>query len=213
MGPKLNQIEEITRMTDNQLPAFMPPPGGESPRPMPAGEQGTAEAVKDKASDLTHSSFQSGKHVAGVAQEQASHGAAEAGRQGRDLLRQARDQLGEHAGQGQQRLAAGLLSLSDELRSMADGCRDGGVAAGLAHEAASRVLDAGQWLNTRKPGDVANAVQFFARRKRTVFLVLAAGAGLVAGRLTRGLKDASSGDSRGTSAQRRLQDQHQGAGC
>ncbi len=187
-------------MTENDLPPSTPPQRGESPPPIPAGEHGTAEAVKDQASDLSHSSVQSGKHVASVAQEQASGVAAEAGRQGRDLLRQAQDRLGEQSAQGQQRLATGLLSLSDELRSMADASGHGGMAADLAHGAASRVRDAGQWLDGRKPGDVMDEVQSFARRKPAVFLVLAAATGLVAGRLTRGLKDANSGSSTATPA-------------
>ena len=50
----------------------------------------------------------------------------------------------------------------------------------------------GSGWSDRKPGQVVDEMQSFARRRPAVFLVLAAGAGLVAGRLTRGLKDASS---------------------
>ncbi len=196
-------------MTENHLPAAMPLRRGESPPRVAAAAQGMAEAVKDQASDLSHSSVQSAKDAAGVAEEQAPHAAAEAGRQGRDRLRQAQE-LGEHAGRGKQRLAAGLLSLSDDLRSMAQG--RGGGAAALAHEVASRIRDGGQWLNSREPADVAAEVQSLARRKPTVFLVLAAGAGLMAGRLTRGLNDASNRHSTATSAQGRARGHHQGAG-
>lgn len=77
---------------------------------------------------------------------------------------------------------------------MADHPGHGGVAADLARQVASRVRDTGQWLEGRKPGQVVDEMQSFARRRPAAFLVLAAGAGLVAGRLTRGLKDASSGD-------------------
>jgi hypothetical protein len=75
-----------------------------------------------------------------------------------------------------------------------------GVAVDVAQQAASRVRDAGHWLEKREPGQVVNEVQSFARRRPAVFLVLAAGAGLVAGRLTRGLKDATAGDSTETAA-------------
>jgi hypothetical protein len=188
-------IEEIARMTYDYLPAATPPQRGEPFPPASAQEQGTAEVVKDQATDLSHSSIQTGKHVAGVAREQASGVAVEAGRQGRDLLHQAQGQLEEQAAQGQQRLAGQLLSLSDELRSMAGASGQGGMAAGLASQAAWRVRNAGQWLEGREPGQVAGEVQSFARRRPAVFLALAVGAGLVAGRLTRGLKDASSDDS------------------
>jgi hypothetical protein len=186
----------MTWMTRNYQSAASPPQHGESL----AQEQGTADVVKDQASGLSHSSVEAGKHVAEVAREQASGVAAEAGRQGRDLLQQAQGQLEEQAAQGLRRAAKQLLSISDELRSMADASGQGGMAAGLADRAASRVRDAGLWLDDRKPGQVVTEMQSFARRRPAVFLVLAAGAGLVAGRLTRGLKDASSDNSTATAA-------------
>jgi hypothetical protein len=164
-------------MTENYLPAWTPPQRGEPLPPASAEEQGTADVVKDQATDLSRSGIQTGKHVADVAREQA-HG-----------------QLEEQAAQGQQRLANQLLSLSDELRSMAGASGQGGMAAGLASQAAWRVRDAGQWLDDRKPRQVADEMQSFARRRPAVFLALAVGAGLVAGRLTRGLKDANNDDS------------------
>jgi hypothetical protein len=154
------------------------------------GNQGTAEVVKDQAADLGHGTAEAGKHAAGVAQEQASVVAAEAGRQGKDLLRQAQEELGRQAAQGQRRLAAELLSLSDELSSMADGSGQDGPATSLARQAATRAQVAGQWLSDREPAQVIGEVQSFARRRPGAFLALAAGAGVVAGRLTRGIKAA-----------------------
>jgi hypothetical protein len=180
----------MTQMTEKYLAGSTPPPGGESPET----EQDTAQLVKDQASGLANSSVQAGKHVGDVAREQASDVAAEAGRQGRNMLQQAQGQLHGQAAEGQQRIAKKLLSLSDELRSMAENSNQG-VAVDLAQQAASRVRDAGHWLEDREPGQVVNEMQTFARRRPAVFLVLAAGAGLVAGRLTRGLKDATAGDS------------------
>lgn len=178
-------------MAENYLPASTPPQQGESLPPPSAEERGTSDVAKDQAADLGHSSMQAAQHVADVARQEASGVAAEAAHQGRDLLRQAQDQVREQAAEGQQRLAAGLLSLSDELSSMADGSSQGSVAADLARQTASRARDAGQWLGDRQPAQVIDEIQSFARRRPTVFLALAAGAGLVAGRLTRGMKAAS----------------------
>ncbi len=172
-------------MTENYLPEASQ--RGQSP-PGVAEQQGTAGVVKDQASGLSHGSVQAGKHVAEVARGQASGVAAETARQGRDLLQQAQSQLAGQAAYGQQRVAKQLLSLSDELRSMADNSGHDGMAADLAHQAASRVRDAGQWLDGRQPGQVVNEMQSFARRRPAAFLVLTAGAGLVAG--------GSPGDSR-----------------
>jgi hypothetical protein len=182
-------------MAENYRSAATPAERMGTPSPVPADEQGTAEAAKDQAAELSHGSAEAGKHVADVAREQASGVAAEAGRQGKDLLRQAQGQLQEQAAQGQQRLTSRLFALSDELGSMADAPGPSGMTVNLARQAASTVRDAGQWLDARNPRQVAEEVQSFARRRPAVFVVLAAGAGLVAGRLTRGLKDAGSDSS------------------
>jgi hypothetical protein len=150
--------------------------------------------VRDQAAGLSRGTVQAGKHAADAAREQASGVAAEAARQGRDLVRQAQDQLGEQAARGQQRLAAGLLSLSEQLSDMAGGSPQHGMAADLARQAAARAGDAARWLSSRQPEQVAGEVQAFARRRPGAFLALAAGAGLIAGRLTRGMKAAGSDD-------------------
>src|SRR6202050_2447386 len=158
----LNRRE--AQMTENYPPAAMPPRHGESRPPVLAEEQGTADVVKDQASDLGHSGVQAGKHVGDVAREQASGVAAEAGRQGRNLVEQAQGQLHGQAAGGQQRIAQKLLSLSDELRSMTENANQG-VAVGGTQQAASRVRDAGHWLEKREPRQVVNEVQSFARRR------------------------------------------------
>jgi hypothetical protein len=189
-------------MTDNYLPAATQSEPGETLTPASAREPGTADVARDQASDLSHSGVQAGKHVADVAREQATGVAAEARRQGEDLLRQAQGQLREQAARGQQQLANRLFSLSDELCSMAGASGQGGMAAGVASQAASRVRAAGQWLNERTSGQVADDVQSFARSRPAIFLVLAAGAGLVAGRLTRGHKGADSDSGGALSSER-----------
>jgi hypothetical protein len=160
---------------------------------LPSG-QGTAEIVKEQAAGLSQGTVQAGKHAADAAREQASAVAAEAARQGRDLLGQAQDQLSEQTARGQQRLAATLHSLSDQLSAMAGVSPQDGMAADLARQAAAQAGDAAQWLSSRQPAQVVDEVQSFARRRPGVLLALAAGAGLIAGRLTRGMTAASSDD-------------------
>lgn len=171
-----------------------PPPSPQWTEPLPPAPeaQGTSDVIKNQAADLGSNTVDARKHTAGVAREQASEVAAEASRQGRDLLEQAQGQLAEQAAQGQQRLASELRSVGDELRSMAESSEQGGTASELARQIASRAQDAGQWLEARGPAEVVSEVQAFARRRPGLFLAVAAGVGLVAGRLTRGIKDASS---------------------
>lgn len=181
-------------MTENYPP---PPPQWTEPlppAPAPAAPepQGTADGLRDQAADLGSNTVQAGKHAADVARQQASDVAAEASRQGRDLLQEAQGQLSDQVAQGQQRLAHELISIGDELRSMAESSEQSGTASEVARQIASRARDAGQWLDARGPAEVMNEVQAFARRRPGVFLAAAVGAGLVAGRLTRGIKAASS---------------------
>jgi hypothetical protein len=192
-------------MTENYPPASAMPaeplPSADwgDPLPPPQEEQGTPDVLKSQAADFGQSTAEAGRQTVGVAQEQASAVAAEAGRQGKYLLRQAQDELGGQAAQGQQRLATELLSLGDELSSMADKSDQHGLAADLARRAAERARGAGQWLSNRNPAQVLDEVQAFARRRPGAFLGLAVGAGLVAGRLTRGIKAAHDDDLGGSS--------------
>ncbi len=189
-------------MTEYYPPQPTSPPALDTPLPpVPAEEyrgtgddQGIAEVARDQAADLGHSTVQAGKHALGVVQEQASGVATEAGRQGRDLLLDAREQLAQQAAQSQQRVASELLSLSDELSAMAGGAGQGGMAVRLADQAAVRTRQAGQWLDSRVPAQLVEEVQTFARRRPAAFLALAVGAGLIAGRLTRGLAAAGHDD-------------------
>lgn len=173
-----------------EYPAGSAPPAHRADSP--PSQQGTTEMVKDQAAGLSQGTVQAGKQAADSAREQASGVAAEAARQGRDLVRQAQDQLGEQAAKGQQRLAGTLHSLSDQLTGMADGSPQDGMAADLARQAGARAAGAARWLSSRQPAQVVDEVQSFARRRPGIFLILAAGTGLIAGRLTRGMKAASS---------------------
>jgi hypothetical protein len=181
-------------MTENYGPPASAPVTTE-PLPVPAqAVPGTADIMKDQAAELGRSGADAGKHAADVAREQASEVAAEAGRQGMELLREAQSELAAQAARGQQRLASELLSVSDELLSMADVPAGGGAAAGLARRASASTRAAGKWLEDRQPAQVINEIQSFARRKPGAFLVLAAAAGMAAGRLTRGIQAGSKQD-------------------
>jgi hypothetical protein len=131
-----------------------------------------------------------GQRVAETASDQGAQVAREARAQARDLLGQARDQVTEQARSTQSQAADGLHSLAGELREMADGGERQGVASDLAAEAADRLGSLADWLGRREPGDLVDEVRRLARRRPGAFLIGAAVAGVLAGRLTRGTIDA-----------------------
>ena len=156
-----------------------------------SGRHTTTDTAKEQAAGVASEAGDAGKHVAGVAKEQAGDVIGEARRQASDLLDQGRTQLKEQSTAGQQRAATGLSALASELKDLAEGKGGNGIATDLAHQASQRVDAVGTWLSDREPADVLREVQSFARRRPVAFLAIAAGAGLVAGRLTRGLTAAS----------------------
>ena len=182
-------------------------------------EPGRKDAAKQEASDVAHHAGQSAGEVkdvaaektretadqakataqetAGQAKETAQQTVAVAKDQARQLWDQGRGELSEQASGQQTRLASGLRSFSGELTSLADGNAQSGLAADLARQAGDYLEKAGRWFEDREPEEVLADVQAYARRHPGTFVAVAAGLGLVAGRLARSLKDAGDSDTSG----------------
>lgn len=171
-----------------------PQPGDLYPQPVDPyvntaddSPSGTTEVAKNEAAEVKSTAVDAGQQVAGVAKDEAKNVVGETQQQAKDLVRQA---LGEASTQvsGQQQKAASLLqSYADELGSMASASSESGPVTDLAHQASRKVGEIGHWLEDREPGQVLDELRSFARRRPVAFLVGAALAGVVAGRLTRGL--------------------------
>lgn len=159
------------------------------------------DAVKGEASDVARTAKDSAQGVAETAKTEAANVAAEVKSNARDLLYQARSDLTQQAGTQQQKVADGLRSISDELHAMARASDQPGVASDLVRQAAERSTSVAAWLDGRDPGSLLNEVKSFARQRPGTFLLLAAGAGVLAGRLTRSLS-AGAPESGTTSARR-----------
>jgi hypothetical protein len=159
----------------------------------------TGTNTGNRAEELKGTVTEQSGQVAGTAKEQAKEVASEATERGRDLAREARSQVRDQADAQRERLAGTLHQLGDELRSMAGGNEGPGVATELARQAADRVHGLGDYVERHQPGDVLDEVRAFARRRPGTFLVAAAAAGVLAGRLTRGVKAAASSDDAGAS--------------
>ncbi|TDD68889.1 hypothetical protein E1262_14160 [Jiangella aurantiaca] len=132
-----------------------------------------------------------------AAKEEASKVTGEARRQLHHLTGRTRDEATSQARQQKDRAVSGLRTMSEELRSMSDHSSQPGMAGDLVREAAGRADDFAGWLDGREPGELIEEVRAFASRRPGMFLALAVGAGVLAGRLTRGMarpteQDASS---------------------
>lgn len=189
--------------TPTGLPDLPPPPPlttqWDAPTSTPAGsgEPSTKDVAKDQAASVAGGAKDAAKNVAGTAKDQAAQVAGEAKKQVGDLVGQARSELTDQAGTQQQRAASGLKSVSEQLRALANGESPQGPATDLAHQAADKVSEFAGFLENRDPGQLLDEVRRYAQRRPGMFLAVALGAGIVAGRLTRGLT-AANADSTAT---------------
>jgi hypothetical protein len=146
--------------------------------------------AKDQAKQAAGTAADEGKHVAGVAQGEAQKVASEAKSQVHGLLDQATSQVEDQSRTQRDRLVETLRSFGDDLEKMA--VQSDGPASQVVREVAERARSVSSRMDGREPRELLDDVRSFARRKPGTFLLGALAAGVVAGRLTRGAKDAQS---------------------
>jgi hypothetical protein len=155
----------------------------------------TTQTAKQEAGHVASHASEQASQVAGTVQEQGAKVAAEAADQARNLLFEARSQINEQAGAQQQRAAGGLRSLASELEGMSSGSDfTSGVGTEAVRQVSQRVQKAADWLESKDADGVLNDVRSWARRNPGTFLLAAAGAGMLAGRLTRATTQAVKSD-------------------
>ncbi|MFI6784172.1 hypothetical protein [Micromonospora sp. NPDC050276] len=162
-------------------------------------QSGRGQQARQEASRVGQQAAQAGGQVAHTAAEQGGQVAAEARRQAQQLTGEATGQLREQAQSQQRRAAAGLRDLGQNLSSMAERDGDAGLAGQVVRKAADAAQQTAGWLDEREPGEVLDEVRTYARRHPATFLAGAAVAGLLVGRLTRGLTAPPSGNGQGGS--------------
>lgn len=149
------------------------------------------DVAKEETSKIAGQAAGAAHNVAQTATSEVGNVASEAKSSAENLLHQAKSGLGSQAGAQQQKAADGIRTIASQLRTMADAPEQKGVASDLIRQAAERASSVASWVEGKEPGALLDDVQSFARRKPGTFLLLAAGAGILVGRLARGLQPAS----------------------
>ncbi|WP_134768054.1 hypothetical protein [Nocardioides sp. 1609] len=153
--------------------------------------------TSEKAQAAASTAAEEGKHVVGVAQSEAKKVASEATSQVRSVLDDARTQVGGQLGdqtrQQRDNLVVTLGTFGDDLATMAD-APEGGLAADVAREVAQHAQRLTGYLEGREPGELLDDARDFARRRPGTFLLGALVAGVVVGRVARGVKDAGTSE-------------------
>ncbi|MGN7253256.1 MULTISPECIES: hypothetical protein [unclassified Arthrobacter] len=146
------------------------------------------DVAKEEAANVAGQAAGAAQNVAETAKTEAKNVAYEAKNSAKDLLHQAKSDLTSQAGTQQTKAAEGIRTISSQLRTMADAPDQQGVASDLIRQAADRSESVASWLDNRDPGSLLDEVKSFARQRPGTFLLLAAGAGMLAGRLGRSLQ-------------------------
>src|SRR3954469_25683586 len=139
--------------------------------------------VQDKAAEVKDTATDRAADVAGTAKDQALEVAQEAQRQARDLVAEFRGQIQQQTQAQRDRLVELLRDFEDELQNMVDAGGRNGTASEVVRQVADRLAGVRSYLE--RGGNPTDEVRSFARRRPGTFLLLAAGAGVLAGRATR----------------------------
>jgi uncharacterized protein YjbJ (UPF0337 family) len=157
-------------------------------QPVSSGSGGgsTVDTAKGEAANVKDTAAGAASGVADTAKSEVSNVVGEAKYQVRNFVDQTGSQLRGQVTNQQSQLASTLNGWASELGSMASKSDDSGPMTDLAQEASRRAGEISHWLDTHEPSDLLDEVKRFARRRPVAFLALAAAAGVVAGRVTRG---------------------------
>lgn len=163
------------------------PAGNETDQSATQQAQQAAGQAKDAAADVAGHGQQAATDVAKTGQQAAGQVAGEAKKQASDLIGKTREQVREQVETGRTSAVASLRDLGEQLAAMTDGVDQEGTAIEAAATARDRVREAADWLEARDQDQILEQVRRVGRQRPGMFLLTAALAGVVAGRLTRGV--------------------------
>jgi hypothetical protein len=153
------------------------------------------DTAKEQAQTVAATTKDEATNVVETAKEQARAVTSDLREQTRRLTDEAREQLIDQAFAQRDSAVGTLRSLGDELSGMADRTESPGLGAQLTREAGGVARKSADFLQEREPGQLVEELRGLARRRPGAFLLGAAFAGLLVGRVTRGAKSAHSTDS------------------
>ncbi|UBH24856.1 hypothetical protein KW076_01250 [Micrococcus porci] len=154
--------------------------------------EAAAGAAQDQAAGVAQDAKAHAQDLAQSAQQEAVAVKDEAVQHAKSLAGSLQDQAAQQASTQQGRLAEQSRGITDDLHRLLSGEQPQGDAVRQAVAAvADRAETLTQRLETAQPMDLVDDVRRFAARRPGTFLAIALGAGVLAGRMTRGVRDAS----------------------
>lgn len=166
--------------------------------PTQTGGPADSGGAQQQAKHAAQTAADEGAHLTDVAKSEAQSVAADAKEQARNLVDEARTQVADQSRGQLDNLVSTLQTFADDLERMARGeGADAGLAQDVVRQVGEKARGFSSQLQGQEPAQVLDQARDFARRRPGTFLLGALAAGVVAGRVARGAKDAQSSSSTG----------------
>ncbi|HEX8868442.1 MAG TPA: hypothetical protein VF821_22475 [Lentzea sp.] len=146
---------------------------------------GVRETAQQEGTAVAQHAKDAAGEVRATAQDQFGQVAHEAKAQAADVLRDARSRVAEEAEQQARKASTQLGRIADELSSMAENASPDSMSAGAIRQVADTSRQAARYLDERGARGLLDSAQDFARRRPGAFLLGAAVAGFLVGRVAK----------------------------
>lgn len=138
-----------------------------------------ADKLKEKTVNTGENVAEHTKQVAGAVKDETVS-------QAKDLVGQIRQDLQQYVGPQQQKIAATVRTISDEIDALSRGEKpQSEYITGFLGQASGYVNSVATSLEQKQPQEILTDVRRFAARRPGLFLAAALGVGILAGRATR----------------------------
>lgn len=154
-----------------------------------------ASDSSDRVSEVSEHARAAGSETVATAGQNVAKVKDETVSQAKDLVGQTRDQLTAQANNQLGQLGSTIRRLATELEEMGQRSEHDGMARSVVKDAAQRSHRLADKVEGREIADVLADVRHFARQRPGLFLLGAAGLGVLVGRMGRGIRDAGESES------------------
>ena len=157
---------------------------------------GVRTAAKDEGSEVAQHAKEAAGQVGSTVRDQAAHVTRETKDQARHVVHDVRQRVAAEAEQQATRVSKQLGRIADELGEMAGSAPPDSMSSGAIQSVADTSRQAARFLDERGAQGLLDSARDYARRKPGTFLLGAAVAGFLIGRVA---KSASGGSTSGAS--------------
>ena len=152
---------------------------------------GVRTAARDEGFEVAQHAKDAAGQVGSTVRDEAAHVTRETAAQARHVVRDVRERVVAEAEEQATRVSKQLGRIADELGDMAGNAPSSSMSAGAIRSAADTSRQAARFLDERGAQGLLDSARDYARRKPGTFLLGAAVAGFLVGRIA---KSATGGD-------------------